>query len=385
MKRRRLGLSTRAIHGDPKARADWTAVAPPLYQSSTFTNPVGSTAEVLYSRYGNNPNQVDIGRRLALIEGADAALFLASGMAAAALAHLAVLRPGDHLLASEWIYGGVYRLFREEFGKLGIDVSFVNPTQSRTWKRAMRKTTRAVFLETPTNPLMRVIDLEPIAALCKEEGLALIVDSTFASPVNFRPLEHGADIVIHSATKYLNGHSDVIAGVVAGTDQVVEEVRRLMQVWGQAIDPFAAWLIDRGLRTLVVRVQRQNEIGIAVAEWFAKQDAITKVHYPGLPSHPDHELAKRTLGGFGGMLGIELKGGVRAAERFLKSLTIAAHAPSLGGVETLVSEPRLTSHASLTAEQRAQAGIPDGFLRFSLGLEDPDDLIADFAQALARH
>jgi len=385
VKRRRLGLSTRAIHGDPKARADWTAVAPPLYQSSTFTNPVGSTAEVLYSRYGNNPNQVDIGRRLALIEGADAALFLASGMAAAALAHLAVLRPGDHLLASEWIYGGVYRLFREEFGKLGIDVAFVNPTQSRTWKRAMRKTTRAVFLETPTNPLMRVIDLEPIAALCKEEGLALIVDSTFASPVNFRPLEHGADIVIHSATKYLNGHSDVIAGVVAGTDQVVEEVRRLMQVWGQAIDPFAAWLIDRGLRTLVVRVQRQNEIGIAVAEWFAKQDAITKVHYPGLPSHPDHELAKRTLGGFGGMLGIELKGGVRAAERFLKSLTIAAHAPSLGGVETLVSEPRLTSHASLTAEQRAQAGIPDGFLRFSLGLEDPDDLIADFAQALARH
>jgi cystathionine beta-lyase/cystathionine gamma-synthase len=158
-----------------------------------------------------------------------------------------------------------------------------------------------------------------------------------------------------------------------------------MQVWGQAIDPFAAWLIDRGMRTLTVRVRRHNEIGLAVAEWCAKQDAITKVHYPGLPSHPDHELAKRILGGFGGMLGIELKGGVRAAERFLKALTIAAHAPSLGGVETLVSEPRLTSHASLSAEQRSQAGIPDGFLRFSLGLEDPDDLIADFAQALARH
>jgi len=231
VKRRRLGLSTRAIHGDPKARADWTAVAPPLYQSATFTNPVGSSAEVLYTRYGNNPNQVDIGKKLALLEGADAALFLSSGMGATALAHLAVLRPGDHLLASEWIYGGVYRLFREEFGKLGIEVSFVNPTQSRTWKRAMRKTTRAVFLETPTNPLMRVIDLEPVATLCKAEGLALIVDSTFASPVNFRPLEHGADLVIHSATKYLNGHTDVIAGAVAGTDQVVEEVRRLMQVW----------------------------------------------------------------------------------------------------------------------------------------------------------
>jgi len=385
VKRRRLGLSTRAIHGDPKARADWTAVAPPLYQSATFTNPVGSSAEVLYTRYGNNPNQVDIGKKLALLEGAEAALFLSSGMGATALAHLAVLRPGDHLLASEWIYGGVFRLFREEFGKLGIDVSFVNPTQARAWKRAMRKTTRAVFLETPTNPLMRVIDLEPVATLCKAEGLALIVDATFASPVNFRPLEHGADLVIHSATKYLNGHTDVIAGAVAGTDQVVDEVRRLMQVWGQAIDPFAAWLIDRGMRTLTVRVRRQNEIGLAVAEWCAKQDGISKVHYPGLPSHPDHELAKRMLEGFGGMLGIELKGGVRAAERFLKALTIAAHAPSLGGVETLVSEPRLTSHASLTAEQRAQAGIPDGFLRFSLGLEDPDDLIADFAQALARH
>jgi len=384
VKRRRLGLSTRAIHGDPKARADWTSVAPPLYQSATFTNPVGSTAEVLYTRYGNNPNQVDIGKKLALLEGADAALFLASGMGAVALAHLAVLRPGDHLLASEWIYGGVTRLFREEFGKLGIEVSFVNPTQQRTWKRAMRKTTRAVFLETPTNPLMRVIDIEPTAALCKEEGLALIVDSTFASPVNLRPLEHGADIVIHSATKYLNGHADVIAGAVAGTDQVVEEVRRLMQVWGQAIDPFAAWLTDRGMRTLSVRMHRHNEIGLAVAEWCAKQEAIAKVHYPGLSSHADHELAKRILGGFGGMIGIELKGGVRAAERFLKALTIAVHAPSLGGVETLVSEPRLTSHASLTAEQRAKAGIPDGFLRFSLGLEDPDDLIADFAQALAR-
>jgi cystathionine beta-lyase/cystathionine gamma-synthase len=384
VKRRRLGLATRAIHGDPKARADWAAVAPPLYQSATFTNPIGSTAEVLYSRYGNNPNQVDIGRRLALLEGAEAGLFVASGMGATALAHLAVLRPGDHLISSEWIYGGVHRLFSQEFGRLGIDVSFVNPTQQRTWKRAMRKTTRAVFIETPTNPLLRVIDLEPIATVCKAEGLALIVDSTFATPVNLRPLEHGADVVIHSATKYLNGHSDVIAGAVAGSESVVEEVRRLMQVWGQALDPFAAWLIDRGLKTLTVRVARHNATGLAVAEWCAKQSGFTAVHYPGLPTHPDHEIAQRVLGGFGGMLGVELKGGVRAAERFLRALSIAAHAPSLGGVETLVSEPRITSHAALSPAQRAQAGIPDGFLRFSLGLEDPDDLIADFAQALAR-
>ncbi|MGH7675374.1 MAG: trans-sulfuration enzyme family protein, partial [Gemmatimonadales bacterium] len=364
----------------PQPRPDWSPVAPAVYQSSTFVNPIGSDAEPLYTRYGNNPNQVAIARRLALLEGAEAAVFTGSGMGAVALAHLAVLRPGDHLVASEWIYGGVHRLYHE-FTRLGIAVDYVTPTQSRNWKRAIRKTTRAIFLETPTNPLLRVIDLEPISALCKAEGLALLVDSTFASPVNFRPLEHGADLVIHSATKYLNGHTDVIAGAVAGAEPVVEEVRKLMQVWGQALDPMAAWLIDRGLRTLAVRVERHNATGQKVAEWCSGQRVFSAVHYPGLASHPDHAVAKRVLAGCGGMLGLELKGGARAAERFLRALRIAVHAPSLGGVETLVSEPRFTSHASLTPEERAKAGIPDGFLRFSLGLEDADDLIADFAQA----
>jgi cystathionine beta-lyase/cystathionine gamma-synthase len=381
---RRLGLSTRAIHGDPAQRPDWTPVVPPIYQSSTFTNPVGSNAEVLYTRYGNNPNQVAIAKRLALLEGAEAAIFVASGMGATALAHLAMLRPGDHLLSSEWIYGGVHKLFTQEFGRIGIDVSFVNPQESRTWKKALRKTTRAIFLETPTNPLMRVVDIEPFATLCKAEGLALIVDSTFATPINYRPLEHGADVVIHSATKYLNGHADVIAGAVVGTESVIEEVRRLMQVWGQALDPMAAWLIDRGMKTLGVRVARHNATGVAVAEWCAGQAAFSAVHHPGLASHPDHATAKRLLAGYGGMLGVELKGGAKAADRFLRALTIATHAPSLGAVETLVSEPRFTSHASLTSEERAEAGIPDGFLRFSLGLEDADDLIADFARALAQ-
>jgi cystathionine beta-lyase/cystathionine gamma-synthase len=382
--RRRLGLSTRAIHGEPEPRPDWTPVTRPVFQSSTFTNPVGSTAEVLYTRYGNNPNQVHIGKRLALLEGAEAALFVSSGMGATALAHLAVLRPGDHLISSEWIYGGVHRLFTQEFGRFGIEVTFVDPLRSRAWKEALRTNTRALFVETPTNPLLRVIDLEPIAALAKAEGLALLVDSTFASPIAFRPLEHGADIVIHSATKYLNGHTDVIAGAVAGTDAVVEEVRRLMQLWGQAIDPHTAWLIDRGMRTLAVRMARHSATGMTVAEWFARQPQVAAVHYPGLPSHRDYNTAKRVLEGFGGMLGIELKGGARAAERFLRALTIATHAPSLGGTETLVSEPRLTSHKSLTPEERTRGGIPDGFLRFSLGLEDADDLIADFAQALAQ-
>jgi len=382
--KRRLGFSTRAIHGDPEARPDWTPVVAPLYQSSTFTNPIGSTAEVLYTRYGNNPNQTTIAKRLAALEGAEAAIFLSSGMGAIALSHLAVLRPGDHLLSSEWIYGGVHRLFAQEFGRFGIDVSFVGPLESRTWKRALKKNTRAIFVETPTNPLLRVLDLEPIATLCKTEGLALLVDSTFATPINFRPLEHGADVVIHSATKYLNGHTDVIAGAVAGTESVIEEVRKLMQVWGQAIDPMAAWLIERGMKTLAVRVERQNATALRVAEWCGNQQQFGAVHHPGLPTHPDHENAKRLLGGFGGMLAVELKGGARAAERFLRALTIAAHAPSLGGVETLVSEPRLTSHAMLTPDARARAGIPDGFLRFSIGLEDADDIIADFAQALAQ-
>ncbi|HYK82856.1 MAG TPA: PLP-dependent aspartate aminotransferase family protein [Gemmatimonadales bacterium] len=382
--KRRLGFSTRAIHGQPEPRPDWAPIVAPLYQSATFTNPIGSAEEVLYTRYGNNPNQVAIARRLALLEGAEAAIFVASGMGATALAHLAVLRPGDHLLASGWIYGGVHRLFAQEFGRFGIDVSFVSPLESRTWKRALKKNTRAIFVETPTNPLIRVVDLEPIATLCKTEGLALLVDSTFATPINFRPLEHGADVVIHSATKYLNGHSDVIAGAVAGTESVIEEVRKLMQVWGQALDPMAAWLIERGLKTLAIRVERQNRTALAVAEWCSQQAQFAAVHYPGLAAHPEHADAKRMLNGFGGMLGVELRGGTRAAERFLRGLTIAAHAPSLGGVETLVSEPRLTSHAALTPEERVRVGIPDGFVRVSIGLEDADDLVADFAQALAQ-
>src|SRR5205809_495400 len=262
----------------------------------------------------------------ALIERADGTLeSLGAAAAAAALLdelvarRLAVLRPGDHLLSSEWIYGGVQRLFAQEFGRFSIDVSFVGPLESRTWKRALKKNTRAIFVETPTNPLLRVLDLEPIATLCKTEGLALLVDSTFATPINFRPLEHGADVVIHSATKYLNGHTDVIAGAVAGTESVIEEVRKLMQVWGQAIDPMAAWLIERGMKTLAVRVERQNATALGVAEWCSKQPQFGAVHHPGLPTHPDHEDAKRLMSGFGGMLAVELKGGARAAERFLRA------------------------------------------------------------------
>jgi cystathionine beta-lyase/cystathionine gamma-synthase len=380
--KRKLGLSTIAIHGDPHRRPEWTPVVAPVVQSSTFTNPVGSDEEVMYSRYGNNPNQVDLARKYALLEGAEAAIFLASGMGATALAHLAVLRPGDHLLSSSWIYGGTRRLFDEEFDRFGIEVTYVSPDQPRLWRRSVRKSTRAIFVETPTNPLMRILDLTPMAQIARDSGLALLVDGTFASPINFRPLEHGADIVISSATKYLNGHSDVIAGAVAGSASFIDEVTRLMALWGQAIDPHAAWLIARGLRTLEVRMARHNENGMAVATWATSHSGIVRVHYPGLASHPEHDHAKEVLKGFGGMVGLEIKGGVRATERMLKKLKVITHAPSLAGVESLISEPRLTSHRRLTDEQRAKQGIPDGFVRLSCGLENAEDIIADLEQAL---
>jgi cystathionine beta-lyase/cystathionine gamma-synthase len=380
----RYGLSTTAIHGTPHRRPDWAPVAPAVQQSSTFVNPVGSDADILYSRYGNNPNQVDLAKKYALLEGAEEAIFLASGMGATALAHLAVLRPGDHLISSSWIYGGTRQLFDEELSRHGIDITYVTPDQPRLWRKSVRKATRALFVETPTNPLMRVIDLGPVAHVAREEGLALLVDATFASPINFRPLEHGADIAISSATKYLNGHSDVIAGAVAGSASFVEEVTRLMRLWGQAIDPHAAWLVDRGLRTLALRMARHNANGMAVAEWAAGHPAFATVHYPGLPKHPDHAIARRTLDGFGGMVGLELAGGPKAAERMLKRMKLVTHAPSLAGVESLVSEPRLTSHKEMSAEDRAGLGFPDGFLRLSCGLEDAEDIIADLQEALGK-
>jgi len=382
MSRPTLGLSTIAIHGVPHRRPDWSPVAPPLQQSSTFTNPIGSEDEVLYSRYGNNPNQVDLARKYALLEGADAAVFVASGMGATALAHLAVLRPGDHLISSTWIYGGTQKLFDQELGRYGIEVTYVSPDQPRLWRKSIKKATRAIFIETPTNPLMRVIDMGPIAYAAEEHGLALLVDATFASPINYRPLEHGADVVITSATKYLNGHSDVIAGAVAGSASFVEEVIRLMRLWGQAIDPHAAWLIDRGMRTLALRMERHNSNGMAVAQWAEQHAGVSKVHYPGLPSHPDYAHAKTVLAGFGGMVGLELKGGAKATERMLKRLKLVTHAPSLAGVETLVSEPRLTSHKSIGSEGRTKIGIPDGFLRLSCGIEDAADIIGDLEQGL---
>ncbi|MDF1503405.1 aminotransferase class I/II-fold pyridoxal phosphate-dependent enzyme [Roseisolibacter sp. H3M3-2] len=381
------GLSTLAIHGDRAAadRAHGEAGAPvvsPLVQSVNFLQPHGTGEGLLYTRYGNTPNAETVQRRLALLEGAESALLLSSGMGATACAMLALLRPGDHLVSSAWIYGGTHKLLTQEFATLGIETTFVEPTQSRDWRRAVRPSTRAVFIESPVNPTTRVLDLRPLASLTHELGLALVIDSTFASPVNFRPLAHGADVVIHSATKYLNGHHDILGGVVLGTASYVEEVRQKMMVWGQAPDPFACWLLERGLKTLDVRVRRQNENALALARWCEEHPAVARVHYPGLASHPDHALAAETLDGFGGMMAIELAGGGEAADRFVRALRVITHATSLGGVDSLVCEPRYTSHAHMTSEARAAIGIPDGFLRISVGIENAEDLIADVEQAL---
>jgi cystathionine beta-lyase/cystathionine gamma-synthase len=303
-------------------------------------------------------------------------------MGATACAMLALLRPGDHLIASAWIYGGTRKLFNEDIIGMGIEVSFVNPLEPRAWRKALRKNTRVIFLESPVNPTCRVIELNSLQSLAHNEGIALVIDSTFASPINFRPIEHGVDVVIHSATKYLNGHHDILAGVVCGSEPFIDEVRRKMTVWGQAPDPFACWLLERGLKTLDVRVKRQNESAMRIAEWCSKRPEIAKVHYPGLPNHPDHQIAKTLLDGFGGMLAIELKGAGGAAVKFVRKLRVFTYAASLGGVDSLVIEPRYSSHEHMTSEEREKIGIPDGFLRVSVGIENVEDLIADIEQAL---
>jgi cystathionine beta-lyase/cystathionine gamma-synthase len=377
-------ISTLAVHGGEggDVRDVGAPIAFPLFQAANFIQELGTAEGLKYPRHGNAPNAEVVQRRIAALEGAEASIVTSSGQGATACALLALLRPGDHILASSWIYGGSRQLLEEEFATLGIQVTLADPLETRSWRKAIRKQTRVVFLESPVNPTCRVPDVKSLSQITRQAGLALVVDATFASPINLRPIEHGADVSIHSATKFLNGHHDMLGGVVSGTAPYIEEVRRKMLLWGQAPDPFACWLLERGLKTLDVRVKRANATAMTLAHWAESRKEVTKVHYPGLPSFADHKIAKETLDGFGGMMAIELKGGGRAADRFLRRLRVVTHAPSLGGVDTLVSEPRFTSHAKMSAAERAKIGIPDGFLRLSIGLEDADDLIADLEQAL---
>ena len=377
----RLGPATLGVHGVDEARIPGAPVVPPITQSATFHWACPDDGELLYSRYGNNPNQLQVSSKIAALEGAEASVALASGMGATAMALLALTRSGDHIVASSRLYGATHALLAHEFPRRGVNTTFVDPDVGG-WKEAMRPNTRVLFIELPVNPTLRILDPRPLVDVAHERGITVVCDATFASPVNFRALSFGIDVVIQSATKYLGGHSDVIAGAVSGTRAFVEEATRMSRLYGPSLDPHTAWLLDRGIRTLDVRVQRHNENALAVARWFEARPEVRRVLYPGLPSYPDHDLARELLSGFGGMVGVVLDGGGEAADRFMSRLRLAIAAPSLGGVETLVSQPRWTSHAGLTAEQREAQGIPDGFVRLSIGVENAEDLIADFDQAL---
>ena len=374
------GPSTRAVHagGEPARPGD--PVVPPLVSSATFYNAVEPDEEVLYGRYGNTAMHRRLGARLAALEGAEHALVCGSGMAAVSLAVLTFAGAGDHLVAADTLYGGTNVLLKRELPRLGIETTFVDPAGD--WASAVLPETRLLYMEAPVNPTLRVPDPRPVAAVAREHGIPLVMDATFATPINFRPVEHGVDLVLHSATKYLGGHSDLVAGVLAGTRSHVEAARERLKSFGPSLDPHAIWLLERGLKTLAVRVERQNATAGRLARWLTEHSAVETVHYPGLEAHPDYATAAELFDGFGGMLAFVVRGGDDAATAVMDRLQLFAVAPSLGGVESLASMPRYTSHAAMTAEERHAAGIADGFIRLSVGVEDAPDLEADLAQAL---
>lgn len=376
-----LGPATLGVHGGAHDRTPGTPVVPAITQSATFHWGSPADGELLYSRYGNNPNQRQVSEKAAALEGTESAIALGSGMGAMSMTILALAGEGGHVVASSRLYGATQALLGDELPRRGIETTFVDPDQGG-WEDALRDDTRIILIEIPTNPTLRVLDPRPVCALAHDHGARVVCDATFASPVNFRAASWGIDVVVQSATKYLGGHSDLIAGVAAGPADVVEEVTRLARLYGPALDPHAAWLLDRGMRTLDVRVRRHNENAMAVAQWAETRAEVERVVYPGLESHPDHTLAGELMDGFGGMVSLVLAGGGDAADRFMGRLRLALAAPSLGGVETLVSQPRYTSHVGLSTEEREAQGIPDGFVRLSVGIEDARDLIADFEQAL---
>jgi cystathionine beta-lyase/cystathionine gamma-synthase len=311
------------------------------------------------------PNIERVQDRVAALEGSEAAILLSSGMAATACALLALLRPGDHLIASTWIPPKVEPLLVREFAALGIEVTCVDPTTRRVWRKHLRKETRAVYLASPAGPAGRLIDLRPVSYVTQDVGIACVVDSTLAGPVAVRPLAHGADVVIHSSTGLLGGDRDARGGLVCGTASYIDEVRAKMSVWGSTPDPFAAWLLERGLRTLDVRCRRQHESALRIAEWCDDHQGVKRVHHAGLANHPDHEIAAATMEAAGSLVGLELAGGARAADRFLRKLRLIRIAPGFGGPDTTV--------------YKAKA---DGFLRLSIGIESANDLIGDIEQAL---
>lgn len=380
---RNCSIDTKLIHvGEPEPRIG-DAVVAPIFQSSTFEYSGGESYDDLrYARLSNTPTHDVLHAKLASLENAEAALVTSSGMSAITSALLSVLRQGDHLLVQDCLYGGTHSFVFEDLPGWGVAIDIFDPTDTDSWAGLVRPETKAIYAETITNPLIQVGELEAIAAFAKDRGLVSMIDNTFASPFNFRPGEWGFDLSLHSATKYLNGHTDLVAGAVIGNRKLVENVRRTANHLGGSLDAHACFLLHRGVKTLAVRLRQQNQSAGLIAEFLEGHSAVASVNYPGLASSRDHQRACRFLDGFGGMLSFEVEGGVEAARHLVKTARLPIEAPSLGGVETLITRPSTTSHAGMTADARAAAGVTDSLIRLSVGIEAADDLIADLDQAL---
>jgi cystathionine gamma-lyase len=384
MSREQPGFATRAVHVGQGPDAATGAVVQPIHLATTFAQEgIGRHGGFEYSR-SNNPTRQQLETCLASLEGGSHGLAFASGLAATTTAML-LLDPGDHVVYMEDAYGGTFRLFNRVMGRYGLTFSAVDATRPGAIEQAMTDRTRLVWIESPTNPLLRVVDIASAAATAHRRGAWLAVDSTFASPYIQRPLELGADIVMHSSTKYLGGHSDVLGGcLITADDRLAEPLRFHQNAAGAVPSPFDCWLLLRGLKTLALRVQRQSDNAQAIAEHLVAQPSVRAVHYPGLASHPQHELAARQMGGvYGGVVSFEL-GDEAAAVRVLEALRLFTLAESLGAVESLAEHPGLMTHASVPIEERRRIGLRDGLLRLSVGVEDLDDLLADLDEALQR-
>jgi cystathionine beta-lyase/cystathionine gamma-synthase len=376
-------LETKLVHaGEPKPRIHG-AVSLPIFQSAMFEYAgEGSYHDIKYIRLNNTPNHLALHSKLAALENAEAAVVMASGMAAITTTLLSVLSAGDHLLAQGCLYGGTHDFLTTDLKDFGITYDFLEGDDPNDWQRQVRPNTKAIYVESMTNPLLQVTDLAAVPTFAQAHGLVSIIDNTFASPVNFRPAEWGYDVSLHSCTKYLNGHSDIVAGAAIGRADVITKITHKLNHFGGTLDPHACFLLHRGMKTLAVRVKHQNGSAFELAGFFAKHPAVTTVNYPGLPTHPDYQRSCELFDGFGGMLSIELAGGTAAAERFMHRTTLAVIAPSLGGPETLLTRPVTTSHAGMAPHDRQRLGITDGLIRISVGLEATDDLLEDFDQAL---
>ena len=375
-------LETKLIHaGEPNPRIQG-AVSMPIFQSANFEYG-GETDyhDLKYIRLNNTPNHIALHQKLAASENAEAALVTASGMAAISTTLLTVLSSGDHLLVQDCLYGGTHDFITKDFAAFGMSYSFIDADDPDSWKRSLRPNTRAIYVEAMTNPLLQVADLKAVVQFAREHNLVSLIDNTFASPVNFRPSELGLDLSLHSCTKYLNGHSDIVAGAVIGGADLVRKVKQRLDHLGGSLDPHAAFLLHRGMKTLAVRVKFQNESTLKIARFLERHPAVERVNYAGLESHPRHARARELFDGFGGVLSFELKGGIEEAQRFMKNATLPISAPSLGGVETLITRPATTSHSGMSADNRKRLGISDRLIRLSIGIEATEDILEDFNNA----